>query len=309
MHQAISSSGGVCDVEYVRGAEAAKAAVPDLLLEVPHGATLARHFVELRGRLEGEVPAELIDFFFVNTDIGAPELAQAIAAQFVAAAPTRTALVLRSLLPRTLVDCNRHLDPDARPQGTEAGQLTPGLPPWIGDPRDQRLLLALHGEYARLAATAFDAVCGAGGMALLVHSYAPRSLDVPVDDRIVDHLHAAYAPDRIEQWPLRAEVDLITHDPDGRDFAPAVLVDAVVRDLQAMGRQVERNGTYSLHPSTLAHRFAARYPGQCLCFEVRRDLLVTEFVPFVELHADPERVAAMAAPFARAMAAMRSSAQ
>lgn len=303
MHDSIRSVAGVCEVAFVRGVAADPGAAPDLLLEVPHGATLARHFTALREQMVAPAPADLIDFFFVNTDVGAPELARAIAEQVVAAAPERTALVLTSQLPRTLVDCNRRLDPDARPEASDVGELTPGLPPWITHPADQRLLLQLHAAYVRVAAAAFAAVCGGGGHALLAHTYAPRSLDVPVDDHIVDHLRAAYAPGRVEQWPLRAEIDLITEDPDGRDLSPPAIARNAARELEAAGHQVEFGGTYKLHPSTQAFEFAERYPGRCLCFEVRRDLLVPEFVPFRELHVDVSKVAAMAGPFARAITA------
>ena len=219
MHEAIRSVDGVCEVEYLRGSDADPAAPPDLLLEVPHGATRARHFVDLWGRLVGDVATDLIDFFFVNTDVGAPELARAIAAAVVDARPQRSAVVVRSLLPRTLVDCNRSLAADVAPATSEPGQLTPGLPVWIRDPKDQQLLLRLHGEYVRTAAAAFEWVCGAGGQALMVHTYAPRNLDVAVDERIVEQLRAAYAPGRVEQWSLRPEIDLITHDPDGVGLA------------------------------------------------------------------------------------------
>lgn len=304
MNPAIRSVDGVCDVEILRGADADPDAVPDLLFEVPHGATRARHFLELHRRMRGDVPSDLIDFFFVNTDVGAPELAREIAGQVVEAAPRRSALVVSSALPRTLVDCNRRLEPAAEPRASAAGQLTPGLPIWIRDPDDQRLLLELHAAYREVAAAAFAAVCGGGGVGLMVHTYAPRSLDVAVDDRIVERLRAAY--ERPEDWPLRAEIDLITHDPEGRELANAELARGVARGLIAAGRAVEHNGVYSLHPATLAHAFAAEYPGRTLCFEARRDLLVDEFVPFRELDVDPGRVRDLAAPFAAALNDARS---
>jgi len=306
MNDTIRSIDGVCNVQYVHGAEAPSGAIPDLLLEVPHGATLAQHFLDLRGSLVGDVAADLIDFFFVNTDVGAPELARAVAERVVELAPKRSALVVQSLLPRTLIDCNRCIDPSSAPTGSAPGQLTPGLPLWIRDPVDQRLLLRLHSAYREVAAAAFAAVCGNGGFGLMVHTYAPRSLDVPVDEHIVEHLRAAYEPERIGEWPLRAEVDLITHDPEGQKFAPPELVASVVERLESSGRQVDHNGTYSLHPLTLAHEFAVAYPGRTLCFEVRRDLLVPEFIPFRELHVDAERVARIAEPFALAITAQLS---
>ncbi len=301
MHPAIRSLPGVCTVEIVRGAAAAADTRPDLLLEVPHGATRGHHFTELRARLDSDIRADLIEFFFTNTDVGAPELARAIAASVVAERPERAALVIRSEIPRTLVDCNRRLDPNALPSGSEPGQMTPGLPPWIRSVADQRLLLELHASYREVAAAAFEFVCAEGqpGHGLMVHTYAPRSLDVAVDENIVTALREAY--DRPTDWPLRAEIDLITHDPDGRELADPALTARVEQELASVGRQVERNGVYSLHPASLAHEFADRHPGRTLCFEVRRDLLVSEFLPFVELAVDPARVAELAAPIAIAL--------
>lgn len=306
MNDAIRSRASVCNVEYVHGAKASPGATPGLLLEVPHGATLARHFLELHSRMVGDIDAELIDFFFVNTDVGAPELARAVANRVIELVPHQSAVVVQSLLPRTLVDCNRRIDPANGPSGSEPGQLTPGLPLWIRDPEDQHLLLELHAQYSEVAARAFATTCGNGGLGLMVHTYAPRSLDVPVDERIVEHLRAAYAPERIGEWPLRAEIDLITHDPDGCELASLDLVGGVIEQLQGAGLSVVQNGAYSLHPLTQAHEFASTYPGRTLVFEVRRDLLVEQFIPFCELHVDAEKVARIAEPFARTVAAQLS---
>jgi predicted N-formylglutamate amidohydrolase len=299
MAETICSVAGVCAVEYVRGAAAATAA-PELLLEVSHGATQPHHFTDLRARLRGDLPADLLDFYFVNTDVGAPELARAVAQAVVAAQPHRAALVVRCLIPRTLIDCNRRIDETTVPAATPAGAMTPGLPPWIRDARDQHLLLGLYAAYRRVVTDAFAAVCGRGGQALLVHTYAPRSIDVPVDEHIVAHLREAYAEDRIGSWPLRAGVDLITADPDGRELASPVLAGAAEAAFAAAGFDVQRNGAYSLHPVTLAHGFAQQYPRQMLCLEVRRDLLVPEFTPFCAMVPDPAKVARAAAPLAAA---------
>ena len=69
----------------------------------------------------------------------------------------------------------------------------------------------------------------------------------------------------------------------------------------AHGFQAVRNATYKLHPSTLAFEFARRFPARTLCFEVRRDLLLEEFVPFVELSPRAELVERAAAPMVEAL--------
>jgi hypothetical protein len=284
----------------VRGARAAAGDPPDLLFEVPHGATLARHFDELRAELRGDYDATLREFFFVNTDVGAPELALAVARRFVAERPSGSALVVRCLLPRTFVDCNRDIDRGTAPAASKPGELTPGLPPWIVDAGDRELLLDRYFAYRDVVTAACAEVSGRGGLTVCTHTYAPRSIEVAVDGDIVQSLRAAYAPDRIGRWALRPEVDLIVRDPDGRLLAAPHLIEHAERELSAAGIEVKQNGTYVLHPSTLAHSLAERYPGRTLCLEVRRDLLV-DFVPFVELIPRPADVERIAAPLCAAL--------
>ncbi len=303
MDRAVRSLAGVCDVAFVRGRAAADDAAPDLLLEVAHGATTAAHFDSLRAALQGDYDPGLREFFFVNTDVGAPELAVAVAKRVVEIQPRRSALVLRCAVPRTFVDCNREIDRDAVGRATRAGELTPGLPPWVTEPADRDLLLDRYFAYREVADAAFEATCGRGGVGLCVHTYAPRSVDVAVDADVVASLRAAYSGDRARTWPLRPAVDLITHDPDGRDLAHPVVASRAEAEFAAAGFDVVRNGTYSLHPSTRAFDYATRHPGRTLCLEVRRDLLVDAFVPFVPLAPAPDAVARAAAPLATAVLA------
>jgi hypothetical protein len=302
----LASIDRVADVLHVRGADAPAGAPPGLLVEVPHGATRAAHFESLRAELRGEFPEGLRDFFFVNTDVGAPEVAEALAGRIVRAAPTRSVAVIRCRIPRTFVDCNRVIAPDARPAASPAGGVTPGIASYVRDDGDLRLLLARYAAYRDLVTRAVDLVCGAGGTALMLHSYAPRSIDVPVDERIVERLRAEYAPGRIETWPLRAEVDLITRDPDGRRLADAGLVASVRSSLERAGYGTAEGEAYALHPSTLAWTFAARWPGQTLCIEMRRDLLARTFTPFAEMEIDPAKAGRMADALAAAFEARPS---
>jgi hypothetical protein len=291
----------VADVTRVAGSAARSDAVPDLLLEVPHGATRAAHFDALRAALVGDYPSDLRDFFFVNTDVGAPELARRIAERITAAEPARTAIVVRSRIPRTFVDCNRVIAQDAVAAASAPGEVTPGLMPWVVNSRDRTLLLARHAAYRGLVERAFDAVMGGGGRALMVHTYAPRSVDVAVDEKIVASLHDAYRQDIVERWPLRDEVDLITRTPAGRRLADEALVVRVHEAFRAIGIAPAEERAYSLHPSTLAAVFAERFAGRTLCFEVRRDVLVSQFTPFAEMDVDRARVDRIAAAFAWAL--------
>jgi len=139
-----------------------------------------------------------------------------------------------------------------------------------------------------------EIVMGARGLALFVHTYAPRSVDVAVDEHVVANLREAYRPEVVGRWPLRSEVDLITRDPDGRRLADEGLVTALHAAFAAAGVGSAENHAYALHPSTLAAVHAARFPGRTLCFEMRRDLLVAEFTPFAEMRIDPAAAERMA---------------
>jgi len=301
MERSASTIPGVSETTTLRGAQARGR--PDLLFEVPHGATRAADYDALRAELEGQFPDDLRDFYFVNTDVGAPELALRVAELVVAADPTRTCIVARCLVPRTFVDCNRDIDAATVASASRPGEMTPGLHGWVRDPRDRALLLERYSAYRKHVAALYDEVCGDGGRALMVHSYAPRSVDVAIDDQIVLSLRAAYQPERVESWPLRASVDLIVDTPERERLADPDLVSDARRELEAAGFDVALNGAYALHPVSLAHVFARMYPMRTLCFEVRRDLLVHAFTPFAEMTADPARIERVAAPLSRAISA------
>ena len=293
------SVAGVVDVTVVRGRAAAQDAAPCLLIEIPHGATRTADFTALAARLRSPLPDGLVDFFHVNTDVGAPELALAIAEQVVATAPARAVAVLRCRIPRTLIDCNRRLDASAG--DFKAGRVTPGLMPWITTEDDRALLRELHQRYVGAVAAA-DAALAADGAVLLLHSYAPRTVDVEVDDRIVASLRAAYRPEVQPTWPLRPELDIIGRALDGTDHAPPAVVDALRAALTAIDLAASDSSTYPLHPSTLAWDHVVRRPGRTLCLEVRRDLLADPFDPFAEMHISPAFVGRLAGPIAAALA-------
>jgi hypothetical protein len=276
-------------------------AAETLLIEVPHGATRTAEYRALEARLKSPLPDNLVDFFHVNTDAGAPELAVAVAQRFVADRPGSRAVVLRCLIPRTFIDCNRRLD--ASPEAFRAGKVTPGLMPWITHEDDREALMALHARYVA-AVEAEAAALGDTGALLLLHTYAPRSVDVSVDADIVPNLRRAYLPEVVETWPLRPEVDVIHRDLEGASHAPVVALDALRLGLAAVDVHVADGATYPLHPSTLAWDHVQRRPGRALCVEVRRDLVASPFSPFEEMTIDPLRVARFAGPLAGACAAL-----
>jgi len=265
---------------------------PDLLIEVPHGASERRHFDAVAGRLAGPLPAGLEAFFHVNTDEGAPELALTVARQLAGDWRVR---VLRALVPRTLIDVNRVVD------GEVAAGMTAGLPSYLRGAADRELLLGLHARYTALAEAAYLEVCGDGGLALALHTYAPRSVEIEVDDDIVAALAAAYRPEVYGRWRERPEVDLITRTPEGEDLAPRPLADELRAALGAAGIGAGENATYTLHPASTGHRHATRWPGRVLCVEVRRDLLGDPWIPFEESPIGAEAAERLARPIAEAI--------
>jgi predicted N-formylglutamate amidohydrolase len=264
----------------------------DVLVEVPHGATARTDFAMIAGRLTGALPERLEAFFHVNTDEGAPELALDVARRLAAAG--RRVLVVRCRIPRTLIDVNRELDGDG------AG-MTAGLPTYVRDPGDRALLIDLHRRYTVAAEAAYAEVCGAGGLALALHTYAPRSVGVEVGDDVVGDLRRAYRPAAYRGWAERPPVDLITATPEDERLAPEGLVAALGDELARIGVPVAENSSYRLHPSTMGHRHARRWPGRVLCLEVRRDLVGAPWRPFVESRIGPRKVGRIGAALARAL--------
>jgi hypothetical protein len=292
----LASISEVADVEIVRG-ERAGAAI-DLLIEIPHGATRTTDFTALAARLRSPLPEGLIDFFYANTDAGAPELGLAIAKRLVADEPTRAVAIVRCRIPRTLIDCNRNID--AAPADFKAGKVTPGLMPWIVTDDDRVLLRELYDRYCATVSEAETALAPDGAL-LLLHSYAPRSVDVEVDLNIVEKMHAAYRPEVEPTWPLRPQLDIIAKALDGTDHAPAAVVAAVKAAAAALELTVGDSATYPLHPSTLAWNRVMAHPGRALCLEVRRDLLADPFEPFAEMRIAPVKVDRLGAPLAAAL--------
>ena len=291
----------VCDVVVLRGKKSPASAPPDVLLEVPHGATATSDFTSLRAELTGAYPDRLEDFFHVNTDVGAPEVAARAAELLLGLDPRRAAVVVTSRIPRTFVDCNRMIDANAAARPSATGDVTPGLMPWMTHGPDRELVLDRYARYRQLVSEWTEQVLDRGGVAIQVHSYAPRDVDVPVDLQIVATLHAAYRPDALSRWPLRPEVDLIVVAPDGRRLAAPRLAQELRAGYVAAGIGVAEGLAYRLHPQTVAGHVAARYPGRTLCYEMRRDLLVDEFIPFQPMRVAPEKIERHAAILAGAI--------
>ena len=289
---------GVVDVLLLHGGNAKPEAPPDLVIEIPHGATRTEDFRSLERQLTSPLPENLVDFFHVNTDAGAPELGEAVARRFVAEEPKRSVAILRCRIPRTFIDCNRVIDSSAA--DFKEGKVTPGLMPWITTPADIARLRSLHTQYVGAVRNAAEAA-GTNGAILLLHTYAPRTVDVEVDGKIVENLRRAYRPEVEPTWPLRPEIDVIGKSIDGASLAPAAVVESLVQSLQKIGLTVADGATYPLHPSTMAWEHVTRFPGRALCLEVRRDLVADPWEPFAEMKIGALNVDRIARPLASAL--------
>lgn len=291
----IRSIPGVCEV--ARAGPAGRPA--SHLIELPHGATRAAHFEALRGALRGDYPEDLEAFYFVNTDVGVPECAFEIARGL--ARIGASTLIVRALLPRTFIDCNRVIE-----GGLRGDEMTPPVPEYVRRRDDIQTLVRLYGEYQDVTRHAYEEVCRNGGLALNLHSFAPRSVRVGrIDDGIVLKLREAYAPGKFETWKRRPDVDIISEDTDGRRLASADLVEALKRAYAAIGIEAAENDTYRLHAETMSHVHSSAHPGKVLCMEINRELLADPFDPFEEMRIAPEKVARMAAPVVAALGGSR----
>lgn len=293
----LESVAGVVEVQVFASAGAPRG---HLFVEVPHGATRQRDYEAVERTLTGALPKDLIHFFFVNTDIGAPEGAQWLGEHL--AAQGFTTVVARCLIPRTFIDTNRVIANTT--QGVVVDGLTPGLPGYLDSKADAQLLLSLHARYHAVVKQAYAQVCGqAKGLALQLHSFAPRSVDITkTDASIVEALHAAYVPEVYAKWPKRPLVDFISKTADGSfSTAPELVAEAKAAYARA-GIAAEENATYHLHPATMGLVYAQAWPDQVLCVELNRDLVADPFVPFGVSPISAAKVERAVAPLGQALA-------
>lgn len=290
---------GVALVEILRGPEADPAASPGLLVEVPHGADERAHYDALRSRLVGDLPEDLHAFFHVNTDIGAWQYGRRVAERLIAERPSLCALVVRSLIPRTFIDCNRLEDTQ---EALGVGGLTAGIPSYVEHPDDRALLVGLHRRYVQIIEDAYAEVCDAGGFALTPHTYGPYELPIArVDRDIVKALRECHRPEVISTLRVRPEVDLLTRGKDGIRYAPEGMVDDLVAGFRDVGLSATEGAAYTLQPGSQTWRFVTHYPEQFLCLEIRRDLLVKEYRGLEAMTIDEAAIERVAAPLVGAI--------
>ncbi len=272
-----------------------------LLIEVPHGATRKSDYDAVAARLKSALPERLEHFFFVNTDIGAPEGAERLGRTL--SAKGINVVVARCLIPRTFIDTNRVIANTV--QGEVKDGLTSALPGYIDAARDGAWLTAEHARYHEVVGALYTQVCNAaGGLALQLHSYSPRSVNIEkTDGGIVAALHAAYVPEVYSKWPERPPVDLISATADGGFRTSPKIVAELLLEYRADGIAAEENATYHLHPATMGLVYAQAHPEQVVCVEMNRGLLADPFVPFGVSPISEAKVARLVAPLERVLAA------
>lgn len=299
---------GVCEVWWRSGPDAREEAPPDLFIDLPHGATELAHLHAIKRGLR-DYPGDEYDLFFLaNTDQGSPEYALRLAELLtdpsawsdpvVQHRAARTKIVLlRSLLPRTIVDVNRVWATQAE---AKAAGLTPGVPEFVHEDE----LEVLHQAFLRYheqAAIGYASTSGAGGFALNLHTYGPISVSPVEGESIVTTLKRAYTPEHYGDYPVRPVVQLITTPPGGSLLSNGPLCDALVETYALRGIEVARDYPFNLHPATAGYTYAAKYPQRTLTMEISRAALAEVFNPFIEMTICPTKVDHMARPIAEAM--------
>jgi hypothetical protein len=285
-----ASVDGVVDVQVFAQGTPAKW----LFIEVPHGATRASDYESVASQLKSPLPAQLEHFFYVNTDIGAPEgaawLAHELSKQGVGV------VVARCLIPRTFIDTNRVVEKMTAGQGV-AG-MTAAVPSYVSAPADLAWLKDRHAEYHRVVGALYQELCGnRNARVLQLHSYAPRSVGITrTDEHIVEALHAAYVPEVYATWPERPAVDLICATEDGSFRAPEQVIARTVSAYTRAGIEVTQNATYHLHPVAMGYVYAKAWPDRVLCVELNRGLVADPFTPFGVSPISEAKIARMVGP-------------
>jgi hypothetical protein len=297
----LASVASVCDLTWLgpSDGDGNPQAPPKLLIEIPHGSTQRADYDTLAAQLRSTLPENLEEFFYVNTDIGAPECALRIGDALASAAGGIGVLLIRSRIPRTFIDCNRVI---AGIPGVVVEGLTPALPSYIHEPDDHQLLKARHRRYHEVVARAYDLVCGAGGLALQLHSYAPRSVEIAtIDETIVDKLRWAYTPEVYARWARRPDIDIICESTDDAPLSSPALVNSILDNYRSLGLEVGASATYRLHPSAMGYHYARRFPGQVVCVELNRELVADPFTPLAESPLSAAKIERLARPLARSL--------
>ena len=210
-------------------------------------------------------------------------------------------MILRCLVPRTFIDCNRVLDVDS--ELVHAAGLTGAVPGYVTG-KDLQTLRGMHSAYTRAARAGLRVESAAlAARPLIFHTYAPRSVNITrIDAGIVRALREAYSPERYTTWPVRPDVDIISEADDDVPLAPRGIVESIRRhyaerwdrgDRERVVSTSSRNAGPSATRSDMRHRV--------LCIEISRARLADPFAPFEEMTIGADNVTRMTAPIAAAL--------
>lgn len=300
----------------VCGPEAEPGAAPTVLCELPHGATRLVDLAAAKVLTRDYPEARYDKFFLANTDQGSPEyggrfaamlcdpeglaglgLEAAVIERVRARVARMKVLMIRCLIPRTIADVNRVWEPG---RDFTSANLTGVIAPFVTDPIEVMAIRGRYDEYQALRRAAHELVCGSGGFAFNLHTYAPISVSIVPDEPIVDTLERAYRPENFPTYPRRPEAQLITATPGGEYLGDRALAAAIALEYAKIGVKAAENEPFDLHPATTCAATCAEYPGRVTVLELSRERLAEVFDPFVEMKISAAKVETMAAPLAAA---------
>lgn len=314
----VQSIPNVCDVQVISGPDADLNAPCDVLCELPHGATEPGH-IALAQQLTADYPEGYDDLFWVNTDQGSPEYGLRFAQQItdpawvathatllltdqqrqsaIIAAAKRKVLFIRALIPRTIVDLNRVWDLDTA--AFRAANLTGAVAPFAR-PEELPAIRALYDAYQAVADAAHADICGRGGQAFNLHTYAPITVSINSDESLLSAVRRAYVPENYPNYPQRPPAQLITKLPGEPSLTDEALITKLVARYADAGIPLALDEPFTMHKATSCYVRAAAYPGQITVIELRRDTLTDAFVPFAKWPVPTALAEKMSAPLALA---------
>lgn len=294
------------------GPEATPETIATVFLEIPHGATTAAHLEAIK-TLGADTPEDWDTVYWCTTDQGAPEVAQAAAdllvdpdwarealgEQAAAQAAARAVCVVRGLIPRHFIDLNRLWIDE---QEAKQANLTPIVPPFLKtQPQVGSKLRALYREYHSVINAQYELTCQAGGQAMQVHTYSPRSVSAPggVSGQV---LREAWSDAKRESWPLRPAGQLITGRADEPALSDERLTALMVEEFGRVDFALSINDPFSFHPVTTLDALGHRWPGQVMAIELGRERLAERYDPLGPWTPSPAVVSACAQAMAKAIA-------
>ncbi len=308
----------ICEVVVVNGPEVTEKTRPTLLFEIPHGATELSHLEAVCGLLGCDVEV-CARTFWGMTDQGVFAYSHRLA-QFItdpawvehnchafftqaqqeraqAQSSRRQVVLLRGILPRNLVDLNRAWL--LQTQGER--KFTGVLGDVVREAGTTQQAKALYDAYQALSDRAHADVCGRGGYAFQLHTYAPISVPVPQEKTVEEALEHAYRPEHYDTFPKRPIGQLITGRPDAEPLTERALVQRIQDMYARVALEIPENSPFALDPVLAPDARMHNHAGRVVGFELSRGALSPRFWPFAKMEVDPDKVDALVTPLAQAI--------